>query len=77
MEVTALHVCELLAICLEIEASAIADDATRENTEGWDSVIHLSLLGLLEDNHPGILDLFPQLAEAMSISEIVTICNAV
>ena len=65
---------ELLAVCLEIATSYIPENATRENTAGWDSVVHLSLLGMLEDESPGLLDRFPRLAESMSIAEIVSIC---
>lgn len=77
MQINIQLVRELLASCLEVDVSIISNEATRENTEGWDSVIHLSLLGLLEDNHSGILDRYPQLAEATSIADIVLICNAI
>ena len=70
------RITQLLAICLEIEPSAIPFDATRENTEGWDSVVHLSVLGLIEDECPGTLDRCPKLAEAQSIVDLVAICNA-
>jgi hypothetical protein len=67
---------ELLAACLEIETSDLPEQATRETTAGWDSVVHLSLLGMLEDESPGLLDRFPRLAESMSIAEIVAIVAA-
>lgn len=76
MNVSAQRIVELLATCLEIELASITFEATRENTLGWDSVVHLSLLGLIEDDFPGTLDRCPKLAEAQSISEIVSICNA-
>lgn len=76
MNISFQRLTELLAICLEIEASVIPSDATWENTEGWDSVTHLSLLGLIEDECPGILDQFPKLAGAQSISEMAAICNS-
>lgn len=61
---------ELLATCLELDPSLLPENPTRENVEGWDSIIHLSLLGLLEDISPGVLDEFPKLAEVQSIEEI-------
>lgn len=76
MNISIQRIVELLAICLEIEPSAIPFDATRENIEGWDSVVHLSVLGLIEDECPGILDRCPKLAEAQSIMELVSVCNA-
>jgi hypothetical protein len=76
MKLSAQRMTELLAICLEVEASVIPADATWENTEGWDSVTHLSLLGLIEDECPGILDQFPKLAGAQSISDMATICSS-
>ena len=76
MKLSAQRITELLAICLEVETSAIPIDATWENTEGWDSVTHLSLLGLIEDECPGILDHYPKLAGAQSISDIASICNS-
>ena len=75
MTVNTERVRELLAGCLETSVSEIPEDATRENTVGWDSVVHLSLLGMLDDETPGLLDRFPKLAESMSIAEIVTICK--
>jgi hypothetical protein len=66
---------QLLAICLELEPSLVSETASRENTEGWDSVVHLSLLGLLEDELPGVLDRLPKLAETQSVAEILKLIN--
>ena len=68
--ITIMQVRELLAACLELDPSLLPENPTRENVEGWDSIIHLSLLGLLEDVSPGVLDEFPKVAEAQSIEEI-------
>ena len=65
----------LLAQCLEIDASEISVTSTRETVDGWDSIVHLSLLGLLEDCSPGVLDQYPKLAEAKSVNEIYAILN--
>ena len=46
-------------------------DSTRSNTDGWDSVAHLSLLGALEENVEGTLDRHPKLADAQSVQEII------
>jgi len=76
VSVKAERIRELLAACLETSVSELPEDATRENTVGWDSVIHLSLLGMLDDETPGLLDRFPKLAESASIAEIVSICTS-
>ena len=76
MKISAKRITDLLAICLEVDASVIPSDATWENTEGWDSVTHLSLLGLIEDECPGILDQFPKIAGAQSILDMASICNS-
>jgi len=64
------RISELLATCLETDLALLSENATRENTETWDSIVHLSLLGLLEDELPGVLDRVPKLAEAQSVEEI-------
>ena len=69
------RITQLLASCLEIEPNLVSENASRENTEGWDSVVHLSLLGLLEDELPGVLDRLPKLAEAQSVTEILQLIN--
>lgn len=69
------QITQLLANCLEVEPSQVSKTASRENTEGWDSIVHLSLLGLLEDESPGVLDRLPKLAEARSVTEILQLIN--
>lgn len=69
------QIASLLAQCLELDAADVSIEATRETVEGWDSIVHLSLLGLLEDCSPGVLDRYPKLAEAQSIREIFSILN--
>ena len=66
---------EILADCLEAELEAVSSTSTREGTDGWDSVAHLSLLGMLDDEIPGILDRCPGLADAAGVTEILTLLN--
>lgn len=63
----------LLASCLECNPEKLSETSNHENTERWDSIAHLSLLGLLEDESPGLLDKKPALAEAKSLQEIMSI----
>lgn len=73
--ITEQRLLEILAECLETEVGAVSASSTREGTEGWDSVAHLSLLGMLDDEVPGILDRYPSLAEAASIGDILFLVN--
>jgi len=61
----------MLAECLEIDVGSVSLGSTRDGTDGWDSVAHLSLLGMLDDEVPGILDRCPGLADAASVAEIL------
>ena len=65
----------MLANCMELEPSLVSENSSRENTAGWDSIVHLSLLGLLEDELPGVLDRLPKLAEAQSVADIAKLIN--
>ena len=66
------EILNLLANGLEMDAAELDESSTRENTDAWDSVAHLSFLGLLEDRFPGILDSYSELAKAKSVEEIFT-----
>jgi len=61
----------LLHECIGLNHEKPTMDSTRSNTDGWDSVAHLSLLGALEENVEGTLDRHPKLADAQSVQEII------
>jgi acyl carrier protein len=74
--ISASRVCDFLRTCLESDSENISELSSQENTEGWDSIIQLSLLGMIEDELPGTLDRLPDLAGANSVAEICKIINA-
>lgn len=73
--ITATRITQLLASCLEMDPDTVSENASRDNTEGWDSIAHLTLLDLLEGEMPGVLDRLPRLAEAHSVTDIVQLIN--
>jgi len=74
--ISASRVCDFLRTCLESDSENISELSSQENTEGWDSIIQLSLLGMIEDELPGTLDRLPDLAGANAVAEICKIINA-
>ena len=74
--ISASRVCDFLRTCLESDSANISELSSPENTEGWDSIIQLSLLGMIEDEIPGTLDRLPDLAAANSVAEICRMINA-
>lgn len=74
--ISASRVCDFLRTCLASDSASISGLSSPENTEGWDSIVHLSLLGMIEDEIPGILDRLPDLAGANSVAEICRMINA-
>lgn len=64
---------ELIANALEIELELLDIDSSAETIDAWDSIGHLTILGLIEDANPGILDLIPDLATAYSVQSITNL----
>jgi len=58
-----------------MDPDLVSENASRDNTEGWDSIAHLSLLDLLEGEIPGVLERLPKLAEAHSVTDILQLIN--
>lgn len=67
---------DLIANGLDCEPTKITLESNNENLPEWDSIGHLSILGLLEDHYAGILDRHPELAEAQSVVSILAIIGS-
>lgn len=77
MSISENELLELIANGLNCDLSTVTLDSSSENMPEWDSVAHLSILGLLEDSIAGVLDEHPELAEARSVSSILAIIRSV
>jgi hypothetical protein len=65
----------IVSKALEIDSSSLSDESSAENVEEWDSIGHISILGLLEEENQGILDKCPDLATAVSVRELMQVLN--
>ena len=65
----------IVSKALEIDPSSLSDESSAENVEEWDSIGHISILGLLEEENQGILDKYPDLATAVSVRELMQVLN--
>ena len=65
----------IVSKALEIDSSSLSDESSAENVEEWDSIGHISILGLLEEENQGILDKYPDLATAVSVRELMQVLN--
>lgn len=66
---------QLIANALEVDPSKLDRTSTTESIESWDSIGHITILGLLEDTNPGILDALPDLATANSVEALWMLLN--
>ena len=51
---TSQYLQNIVSKALEIDSSSLSDESSAENVEEWDSIGHISILGLLEEENPGI-----------------------
>jgi hypothetical protein len=65
----------IVSKALEIDSNSLSDESSAENVEEWDSIGHISILGLLEEENQGILDKYPDLATAVSVRELMQVLN--
>jgi hypothetical protein len=72
---TSQYLQNIVSKALEIDSSSLSDESSAENVEEWDSIGHISILGLLEEENPGILDKYPDLAIAVSVRELIQVLN--
>lgn len=66
---------QLIANALEVDPSNLDTTTTAESIESWDSIGHITILSLLEDTNPGILDALPDLATANSVHALWMLLN--
>jgi acyl carrier protein len=59
---------QLLAMALKTSPSAIADDASPATTAGWDSLAHVLMVSLLEDEY-GITFSAEEIASIQSLAD--------
>ena len=72
---TSQYLQNIVSKALEIDSSSLSDESSAENVEEWDSIGHISILGLLEEENQGILDKYPDLATAVSVRELMQVLN--
>ena len=72
---TSQYLQNIVSKALEIDSNSLSDESSAENVEQWDSIGHISILGLLEEENPGILDKYPDLAIAVSVRELIQVLN--
>ena len=65
----------IVSKALQIDSNSLSDESSAENVEEWDSIGHISILGLLEEENQGILDKYPDLATAVSVRELMQVLN--
>lgn len=58
---------------LELDAGAVSLESSSENIEAWDSLGHISILGMLDDATNGASADIVDLTQATSMTEIVQI----
>lgn len=58
---------------LELDAGSVSMESSSENIEDWDSLGHITILGMLDDATDGASADIVDLTQATSIAEIVQI----
>jgi acyl carrier protein len=58
---------------LELDAGAVSMESSSENIEDWDSLGHITILGMLDDATNGASADIVDLTQATSMTEIVQI----
>ena len=66
---------EKIADALEEDPGAITLESSSENIEGWDSLGHITILGMLNDATDGASADLVDLTQATSVGEIVKILS--
>jgi len=64
-----------IADALEEDPGAITLESSSENIEGWDSLGHITILGMLNDATDGASADLVDLTQATSVGEIVKILS--
>ena len=62
-----------IAESLDLESGSISLDSSSENVENWDSLGHITILGMLDDATNGASADIVDLTQANSVAEIVQI----
>ena len=60
----------LIAEALETQSENLSDDAGMDNTDGWDSLGHLSILQALSNKFGDAFDSIPEISSATSLRQI-------
>ncbi len=63
-------ICTLLEECFEIPKGSITDGMGSGDVSDWDSLGHFALLEFIESKYPGIIEKYPELAQASSVFEL-------
>jgi hypothetical protein len=58
---------------LELDAGSVSMESSSENIEDWDSLGHITILGMLDDATEGASADIVELTQATSMAEIVQI----
>ena len=66
-------VMEIIEKALLLESGILKEDSDSEKTEGWDSLGQLSILVALDKHFEGKISSISEMAEANSVSKILTI----
>jgi hypothetical protein len=64
-----------VADALEVEPGSVGPDSSSENIEEWDSLGHITVLGMLDELTNGASTNIVDLTQATSMSEIIQLLN--
>jgi acyl carrier protein len=64
---------EIIEDALELDAGSVTMDSSSENIEDWDSLGHITILGMLDDETSGESADIVDLTQAASVTEIAQI----
>ena len=64
---------ELVAEALEVDVESVTLESSTENIEDWDSLGHITILGMLDDATNGASADFVDLTQATTVAEIAKV----
>ena len=62
-----------IATALEVSADSLSIQTVNSDIEQWDSLGHISILARLDSLFANVTERYPELAEATSIMEILSV----
>jgi hypothetical protein len=65
-----IEICKILEECFEMPIGSINEKMVSSDISDWDSLGHFALLEFIESKYPGIIEKYPQLAQASSVEEL-------